>query len=229
MTFLESWRCHLCQLEVLQKNKVTWELWDCAGFLTDRCDSSFQSAKDNFFFSLLYVQILGQNALAWSQWDSHFISQSWTTINLLTRIKSLFCRAISSVLLKAGCLEYAELLTDVIPLMNFVNRSHVGVLFYVSSLKASFNFSQVLQQVCLVWNIIWCTYTVLWNMLLCDKTHTAEGKQLHSQVLSFWGMQATTLTQQTLLFHHLSVKFSYNSSSVIMLTVWKWSNHVQSI
>jgi len=54
------------------------------------------------------------------------------------------------VLLKAGCLEYAELLTDVIPLMNFVNRSHVGVLFYVSSLKASFNFSQVLQQVCLV-------------------------------------------------------------------------------
>lgn len=98
----------------------------------------------NFFVSLLYVQSLGQNALAWSQGDSHFISQSWTAINLLTRIKSLFCRAISSMLLKAGCLEYAELLTDVIPLQNFANQSHVEVLFYVSSLKASFNFSQIL-------------------------------------------------------------------------------------
>jgi hypothetical protein len=65
-------------------------------------------------------------------------------INLLTRIKSLFCRAISSVLLKAGCLEYAELLTDVIPLLNFANQSHVEEPFYILPLKASFNFSQIL-------------------------------------------------------------------------------------
>lgn len=104
----------------------------------------FSQQSMNFFVSLLYVHILGQNALAWSQRDSHLISQSWTAINLLTRKKSLFYRAILSVLLNAGCLEYAELLTDVIPLLNFANQSHVEVFFYISSLKASFNFSQIL-------------------------------------------------------------------------------------
>jgi hypothetical protein len=50
----------------------------------------------------------------------------------------------SNFMLKAGGLEYAELLTGVIPLLNFANQSHVEVHFYVSSLKASFNFSQIL-------------------------------------------------------------------------------------
>jgi len=111
-------------------------------WIPDRHDSSFQSARDEFFCHSIICSDLGSkcSGIIPRRFPSH---QPVMDIDKLAYKNKIFVLQ-SNFMLKAGGLKYTELLTGVIPLLNFANQSHVKVLFYVLSLKASFNFSQIL-------------------------------------------------------------------------------------